>query len=229
MQVVFPEPDGPTMEEGTVRSVVVVGPADRQAAEHPLGPHRQLGDPPADALCHHAGEGGQDVGPAPAPAGMVVVPPPDVVGQERGQLVEALVPIGPAQPFGQRAAIAPDLRHLESLARLGPAKPRLVLPAPTSGSLLSDQPPGPDARPGRPSGVIRENLEPGVAIPWTRAKISGRPATPLWSFAPEPGVVGHTADPLGPVCRAVLGAVGGRTRRDTCQSPRKTPSCWTGR
>ncbi|HXR54682.1 MAG TPA: hypothetical protein VN793_06505, partial [Acidimicrobiales bacterium] len=72
------------MEEGTVRPVVAVGPPDRQAAEQPLGPRRQLGDLPADAVCHHAGEGGQDVGPAPAPAGIVAVPPRDVGGQERG-------------------------------------------------------------------------------------------------------------------------------------------------
>ncbi len=61
-------------------------------------------------------------------------------------------------------------------------------------------------------------MAPGVAIPATRAKILGRPAAPIRSFAPEPSVVGHTADPLGTVVRAVLG--GGRRKNEERHLPK---------
>jgi translation initiation factor IF-1 len=69
-------------------------------------------------------------------------------------------------------------------------------------------------------GVIRANLAPGVAIPWTRDKISGRPVAPLGSFAPGIGVAGHTADPSDP-CTARRSGRSEEERGETLPKPKE--------
>src|SRR5271166_3252969 len=90
------------VEEGPVVLVTGVGPVHRQMAEHAVGPLAGVGDAAGHARGHQARERRDHVGAVAARAGVVVVAPPHVVGEQRTKPVEVPVLEGPAELVGDR-------------------------------------------------------------------------------------------------------------------------------
>jgi hypothetical protein len=116
-------------EDEPVGALVAVGPPEGEGAQEPLGPDAQLGDVRLDAPRHQRLERAQDLGLVAAAPGLVPVSPGDVLGEQRGQLVEVPLLVGMAEPFGQRNGVRIGHRLSIGYGATAPCGPRFVRPA----------------------------------------------------------------------------------------------------